>query len=149
MTLYPLRGIDELAFGSPLSAITSRLGVPTNTRLVTPVSLSKMLDYDQHDLTLGFDLDYTLAFIAIGGGAADTELWGDRPFQLRSENEQNFSAPLLRWLASKAKKSLFHCDCLGESISVPTDGVVFCLASSGGTILAGIQLESPLHSTGV
>jgi hypothetical protein len=145
MKLKPLRGIDDIEFGSPISTIISRLGAPTETRLMKDTALVKMLFYKQHFLTLGFYSNDLLGWLAITCEATDTELWGAKPFLFVSSGEQDFCAPLIRWLASKDKKTISDQTCFGATVSVPVDGLVFCIAFNGNVIVEGIQLESPQH----
>jgi hypothetical protein len=146
MTLHPRLGIDELAFGCPLSDVTSRLGQPSETRVLKEghSSLSKIHHYEQYDISFGTDSHDALAWIVVGSRATDIELWGGYPFRIRATPEQDFHTSFKRWLESQAKKGVPEQTCFGATISVPSDRVVFCFSDNEDS-LESIQLESPLH----
>lgn len=140
MKLRPLQGIDDLQFGDTVAKAVAIFGDVRNTRTHPEQRCQTTLEFADRDLSLGFDADGGLTFVAVLNGEQDVELWGDRPFEIAKRASDGPSA-VRSWIESCGRRPVPHQDCFGGSFEVRDEGVTFCFSSSEPDRLEGIQLS--------
>jgi hypothetical protein len=135
MKLRPLQGIDDLQFGDSIARAFSQLGRSDEERSHSDNRCRKTVVYRKKGLTLGFDDEDRLVFVAALKGEEEIDLWGDRPF----ESMRCFS-DLRQWLERSGRLAKPIQDSFGARLEVRDEGITFCFSVDEPGELEGIQL---------
>jgi hypothetical protein len=142
MKLRPLQGIDDLCFGDGLVKAISIFGEADEMRSHPDSRCRTSLFFRRQNLTLGFDTDDRLMFIAVLESDEELELWDDRPFDRARCSSDRFEG-VRQWIKASGRIVHPHQDSFGASLEVRDEGVTFCFSSEDSQRLDGIQLSLP------
>lgn len=136
MKLLPLQGIDGLMFGDNYATATNMLGQADRVRTHKDGYCRKTASFRKY-LSLGFDANDNLVFIAVLWNGSDIELWGERPFE-----SLRCSSDLRQWIERLGLRATPVVDSFGARLEIPTERVTFCFSTHEKEELESIQLDT-------
>ena len=140
------RGISDISFGMSEAELISIFDENYERREHPSPNddSTKTISIITNDLTVDFNEDGVLSFIAIGKEKKLVKLWGEYIFSIINEGD----APIERTKELLSNRSLGFevvSDSFGDIVVASRAGVAFCFHATSGT-LDGIQLTKPKHN---
>jgi hypothetical protein len=141
MKLVPLQGINDLRFGDSIAKAVAIFGDPDERRSHPDDRCRTILYLAKQNLTLGFDSEERLTFIAVLPGKEKVELWGEHPFEIAARASDPASA-MRSWIEGRGRRAKGYQDCFAGSLRIAEEGVEFCFRSDAEGQLEGSQLNA-------